>query len=384
MMSTSLQFCNVYRRLNRVVRTNHICRSIERAFSLNKNVKWEKRIMSGIQPTGSLHIGNYFGAIKNWVALQNEGNDVIFSIVDLHSITLPQDPKELQSNILLMTASLIACGIDPSKSMLFQQSKVHQHTELLWVLSCITTMARLNHLPQFKEKSATMKDIPLGLYIYPVLQAADILLYRATDVPVGDDQLQHLQLSAMLAKTFNHRFGETFPIPKAIVEDSASSRVRSLREPTRKMSKSHPDPKSRILLTDPPDVIVEKIKKSVTDFTSAVTYDEEKRPGVSNLIALHAFSTGKTFDEICNENTHLDTGKYKFVVAEALVEFLRSIREEIERLISAPEYLEEVLDQGSQRVTVLAEMTWLDVRQKVGLEMLPLPKRKDLSTVCSK
>ncbi|KAG8281611.1 Tryptophan--tRNA ligase, mitochondrial [Homalodisca vitripennis] len=181
-------------------------------------IKWEKRVFSAIQPSGVLHLGNYFGAVQKWVELQNEGNDVLYSIVDLHSITVPQNPEELRSKILLMTASLLACGIDPSKSVLFQQSKVHQHTELAWVLSCNATMARLSHLPQFKEKSASMKEVPLGLYIYPVLMAADILLYRATHVPVGEDQVQHLQLAADIVRTFNHHYGETFPYPELIME----------------------------------------------------------------------------------------------------------------------------------------------------------------------
>ncbi|XP_054263604.1 tryptophan--tRNA ligase, mitochondrial [Macrosteles quadrilineatus] len=346
-----------------------------------KKIKWEKRIFSGIQPTGVLHLGNYFGAIEKWVELQNEGNDVLYSIVDLHSITVHQDPEELRSKILLMAASLIACGIDPAKSVLFQQSKVHQHVELAWVLFCNSTMGRLSHLPQFKEKTASMKEIPLGIYLYPVLMAADVMLYRATHVPVGEDQLPHMNLAVDLAQVFNNRYGETFPVPEIIIEDSARNRVRSLREPLKKMSKSHTDPKSRIELTDTPDQIVGKVKKAVTDFTSAVSYDPVNRPGVSNLVALHALSAGKTFQQVCDENAHIQTGQYKRVVADAIVEKFNPIREEMNRLLAAPEYLEEVLDQGAQRATMLAEITWMDVKQKIGLQTLPLPRHISASSV---
>lgn len=177
---------------------------------------WPRKIFSGVQPTGSLHIGNYLGAVKRWVELQNSGEDVTYCIVDLHSITLPQEPELLRLNSLRMAATLLACGIDPTKATLFVQSGVPQHAELSWILGCMTTMARLTHLPQYKEKSAKLKEIPLGLYIYPVLQAADIMLYKATHVPVGEDQVQHLQLAQSLARAFNNRFGSTFPFCEAI------------------------------------------------------------------------------------------------------------------------------------------------------------------------
>ncbi|CAB3381191.1 Hypothetical predicted protein [Cloeon dipterum] len=252
----------------------------------------KKRIFSGIQPTGSLHIGNYFGAVRRWKELQDKGEDVIFSVVDLHSITLRQEPKELSQNILNCTASLLASGIDAEKCILFLQSSVSRHAELSWVLACLATMPRLGHLPQYKEKSASMKEIPLGLFIYPVLQSADIMLYKATHVPVGEDQLQHIQLAQHLGNTFNARYGHTFPPIKAMVEESGVARLRSLRNPEKKMSKSDPDPKSRISLVDEPKVIVEKCKKAITDFTSEVTYDPEGRRGVATLIDLVSLCTG--------------------------------------------------------------------------------------------
>ncbi|KAG5325148.1 SYWM protein, partial [Pseudoatta argentina] len=270
-------------------------------------IKYPKRIFSGIQPTGSVHLGNYFGAIWRWVELQNSSEAVLCSIADLHSITLPQNPQKLRENTLLMTATLIACGIDYKRSILFQQSKVPMHTELCWILGSITTMARLAHLPQFKEKSESLKNVPLGLYIYPVLQTADILLYK-THVPVGQDQAQHIQLAQDLVQIFNRQFGQTFPVPRTLI-NGPSQRIKSLRDPTKKMSKSHTDSKSRLNLLDEPDKLLEKVKKAVTDFTSEVTYDPEKRPGVANLINIHSLFTGQTTEEICKEAVGLNTGQ---------------------------------------------------------------------------
>lgn len=279
-------------------------------FSISKPPTESKRIFSGIQPTGDLHIGNYLGAVKRWVDLQNSNNDVTFCIVDLHSITVPQVPSELRENSLRLCASLLACGIDTQKSTLFLQSNVKEHTELCWILGCITTMARLTHLPQYKEKSSLMKEVPLGLYLYPVLQAADILLYKATHVPVGEDQAQHLQLAMSLAKLFNHRFGKTFPIIRPLIADDTSSRIKSLRDPTKKMSKSDPDKRSCIMITDTPEVIKEKLKKAVTDCTSAVTFDPVGRPGVSNLLTMHSMvKENYIHEDIVEEVDGFDTGK---------------------------------------------------------------------------
>ncbi|XP_032674883.1 tryptophan--tRNA ligase, mitochondrial [Odontomachus brunneus] len=324
-----------------------------------------KILFSGIQPTGSVHVGNYFGAIQRWVDLQNNSDKFICSIADLHSITLPQDPKKLKENILLMTATLLACGIDIKKSILFQQSRVSAHAELCWVLGCITTMARLAHLPQFKEKSESLKNIPLGLYIYPVLQAADILLYKATDVPVGQDQAQHVQLAQDLARIFNKKFGMTFPIPHVLVSDGPSQRIKSLRDPMKKMSKSYQDARSRLDILDNPDMLLEKMKKAVTDFTSEVTYEPETRPGITNLINIHSLFTGKTPDEICKEATGLNTGQYKLVVADVVIEKLTPIRQQVLRLLKEPVYLEEVLKEGSDKATNLAAYCWTEVADKV-------------------
>nr|XP_029713009.1 tryptophan--tRNA ligase, mitochondrial-like [Aedes albopictus] len=339
---------------------------------------WPRKIFSGVQPTGALHIGNYLGAIKRWVDLQDAGEDVTYCIVDLHSITLPQDPQVLRQNSLQMAATLLACGIDPSKATLFLQSGVPQHAELSWILGCMTTMARLTHLPQYKEKSGKLKEVPLGLYIYPVLQAADIMLYKATHVPVGEDQIQHLQMAQSLARAFNNRFGVTFPSCNPIISDDTSCRVKSLRDPTKKMSKSDPDPKACIMLTDPPKAITEKIKKSVTDFTSEVTFEPETRPGVANLITIHSLVSGCTPQQICDATRGLNTGQYKQHVADALVAHLNPIRENIERYMADPEYLAGVIEDGCERAKVIAEKTLVEVKDKVGMNGFSLARTQRL------
>lgn len=307
------------------------------------------------------------GAVKRWVDYQNESKDVTYCIVDLHSITLPQNPEILRNNSILSIATLLACGLDPKKSTIFLQSDVPQHAELGWILGCLTTIPRLSHLPQFKEKSSKLKDIPLGLFVYPVLQSADILLYKGTHVPVGEDQVQHLQLAQHLAKLFNHRFGETFPSCHALIAEDASSRVKSLRDPLKKMSKSDDDPKSSILLTDKPKQIIEKFKKAITDFTSEVTYDIENRPGVSNLLTIHSLVSGKSIETIINEANGIDTGKYKLIVADAVIEHINPIREKIDDLMNNQDYLWSVLKDGSDKAKIIAEKTMIEVREKVGL-----------------
>uniref|UniRef100_A0A182NPR3 Tryptophan--tRNA ligase, mitochondrial n=1 Tax=Anopheles dirus TaxID=7168 RepID=A0A182NPR3_9DIPT len=327
---------------------------------------WPRKVFSGVQPTGALHIGNYLGAVKRWVELQDAGENVTYCIVDLHSMTIPPDPETLRHNTLQMTATLLACGIDPARSTLFLQSAVPQHAELSWILGCLTTMARLTHLPQYKEKSANMKEIPLGLYLYPVLQAADIMLYKATHIPVGEDQIQQLQLAQSLARAFNNRYGKTFPLCETLVNDG--SRLKSLRDPAKKMSKSDPDPKSCIMLVDTADAVLEKVKKSVTDFTSEVTFDPDGRPGVSNLITIHALVSGKSTEDICREAEGKNTGQYKLVVAEALIEHLRPIRERIERYTRDVGYLAGVIEEGSERARATAEQTIDEVKEKIGVD----------------
>ncbi|KAH8270228.1 hypothetical protein KR018_006067 [Drosophila ironensis] len=331
------------------------------------NSRWPRRVFSGIQPTGSLHLGNYLGAVRKWVQLQNAREDVTVCIVDMHSITMPHNPPALRENILNMAATLLSCGVDPSKSSLFVQSSVAEHAEFNWILSSLTTMPRLAQLPQFREKSRLVKDVPLGLYVYPVLQAADIMLYKATHVPVGADQLQHIQLAQHLARTYNNRYGESFPVCHAMVEESNASRVLSLRDPTKKMSKSEGNPKATINLCDPPEVIMQKIKKAVTDFTSDITFEPVKRAGVSNLVNIHSQVTGQTIKSVVDEASTLDTAKYKERVADAVIEHLRPIQEQIKHHLNKRTELVYLLEVGAEKARKQAQDTISDVKQRLGL-----------------
>ncbi|KAI7809110.1 tryptophan--tRNA ligase, mitochondrial [Triplophysa rosa] len=324
----------------------------------------DERVFSGIQPTGVPHLGNYLGALESWVALQGKYSSVMYSIVDLHSITQPQDPQCLRENILDMVASLLACGIDPTRSILFQQSQVSQHAELSWILGCLTSMPRLRHLPQWKMKSKQKNEGSVGLYTYPVLQAADILLYKSTHVPVGEDQIQHLELAQDLARIFNNQYEEFFPEPCALL--SSTRKVKSLRDPSSKMSKSDPQRLATVFLTDTPDDIVLKIRRAVTDFNSKVTYEPESRPGVSNLVAVHVAVSGQSVEEVVRLADGLDTGQYKNVVAEAVVQKLEPIRQEIQRLRADRGYLESLLAEGAEKARCLAAPVMMEVRKRVG------------------
>ncbi|XP_036966388.1 tryptophan--tRNA ligase, mitochondrial [Acanthopagrus latus] len=330
----------------------------------HKEPPGDGRVFSGIQPTGVPHLGNYLGALENWVALQNQYPSVLYSIVDLHSITQPQDPADLRRNILDMAASLLACGIDPERALLFQQSQVSEHAELSWILGCLTTMPRLRHLPQWKMKSKAKNEGSVGLFTYPVLQAADILLYKSTHVPVGEDQIQHLELAQDLARIFNGRYGDLFPAPAALL--SSTRKVKSLRDPSSKMSKSDAQALATISITDSPDDIAFKIRRAVTDFTSEVTFDPEKRPGVSNLVTIHAAMARTSVEEAVSQARGLDTSAYKKVVTEAVIQRLTPIREEIERLRSDPAHLEGLLARGTLRARELAAPVLREVRQRVG------------------
>ncbi|XP_031632535.1 tryptophan--tRNA ligase, mitochondrial isoform X2 [Contarinia nasturtii] len=302
--------------------------------------------------------------------MQESGENVTFFIADLHSMTMPYEPAKLRENIYELIATLLACGIDSKKSPIFLQSTVPQHAELCWILSCLCTMPRLSQLPQFKEKSAQVRDVWAGLFMYPVLQAADVLIHKATHVPCGEDQLQQLQLASHLAKLFNNRFGETFPVIKPIIGQDASGRIRSLRDPTKKQSKSDPNDKSRITLRDSPDAIRKKIKRAITDFTSEVTYDPTKRPGVANLVGIHALVKNVSPQEICNEAKGLDTGKYKLVLADDLVNLLDPIRLKIEDYLKNRDYLEAVLKDGRDVASQTAETTLKEVKHRVGVNIL--------------
>ncbi|KAM4871871.1 tryptophan--tRNA ligase, mitochondrial isoform 2-T7 [Thomomys bottae] len=325
-----------------------------------------KRVFSGIQPTGIPHLGNYLGAIETWVKLQDQFDSVLYSIVDLHSITIPQDPAVLRQSILDMTAALLACGINPEKSILFQQSQVSEHTQLSWILTCMVRLPRLQHLHQWKTKSAQQqREGTMGLLTYPVLQAADILSYRSTHVPVGEDQIQHMELVQDIARGFNKKYGQFFPVPEAVL--TSMKKVKSLRDPSSKMSKSDSDKLATVRITDSPEEIVLKFRKAVTDFTSEVTYDPVGRPGVSNLVAIHAAVTGLSVEEVVHLSAGLDTARYKLQVADAVIEKLAPIKSEIEKLKTDRDHLQKVLTAGSAKAKELASPVCQEVKTRLGL-----------------
>lgn len=321
-----------------------------------------KRIFSGVKPTGNIHIGNYLGAIKNWVELQNEYESV-FCIVDLHAITIAQKPEELQKNILEIVAIYLACGIDPEKSPIFIQSKRPEHAELNWLLSTITNMGELNRMTQYKEKSEK-SGAGVGLFLYPVLMAADIFLYQADLVPVGDDQTQHVELAQTLAKRFNNRFGETFVIPQ--IYKTHGSRIMGLDDPTKKMSKTAESKYNWIALTDSDEEIREKIKKAVTDSESVVKAGAGK-PALTNLLTIYAGFSGETIETLEHKYAGKSYADFKNDLAELLVEKISPIREKIEKLMVDKEELETILQKGNEKIAPIAESTLADVKKKMGL-----------------
>jgi tryptophanyl-tRNA synthetase len=326
-----------------------------------------KRIFSGIQPTGNLHLGNYLGAIRNWVTLQSSYQS-IFCIVDLHAITLPQDPVELQNSIRKTAAAYIASGIDPQSSIIFNQSAIAEHSELAWILSCLTPLGWLNRMTQFKEKAGKDKEkAALGLYSYPVLMAADILLYQADIVPVGEDQKQHLELTRDIAGAFNRFTGqEYFTLPEPIIQGEAT-RIKSLRDGTKKMSKSDNSDYSRINLSDEPDVIIQKFKKAKSDAGSELSYEPEARPEVANLINIYAALSGTTTEQIVHKFAGQGFSIFKQELAELTVEKLSSIKAKMIELENNRDYLEQILKQGALRAKAIASKTIEEVKDLLGL-----------------
>ncbi|MCS6965373.1 MAG: tryptophan--tRNA ligase [Candidatus Kapabacteria bacterium] len=322
-------------------------------------------ILSGIQPSGRLTIGHYTGALRNWAALQPT-HACFFMIADLHAITVRQDPIELRQRTLEVAALFIACGIDPSQSTLFVQSHVPEHTQLTWVLTCFTGMGECSRMTQFKEKSAQYRhNINVGLFAYPILMAADILLYQADLVPVGADQKQHLELTRNLAERFNHLYGQIFRIPEPYIPP-VGAKIMSLQEPTKKMSKSDPNDNAVLFLTDSPEDIHRKIRRAITDSGREIRYDEKQRPGLSNLIVLYHIATGKSITEIEHEFEGSGYADLKAALAEALIEFLRPIREEYGRLCDAKDYLQNILLRGAEKARTRAHQTLQLVHNCVG------------------
>ncbi|MDR0861309.1 MAG: tryptophan--tRNA ligase [Oscillospiraceae bacterium] len=325
----------------------------------------KKIILSGIKPSGALTLGSYIGAIKNWVALSDE-YECYYMLADLHAITVRQDPDTLRETTLQQIAQYVAAGLDPEKNVLFIQSHVPAHAELGWVLSCYTMFGELSRMTQFKDKSAKNADnINAGLFTYPSLMAADILIYQADLVPVGEDQKQHVEICRDIATRFNHIYGDTFKLPEPFIP-KAGARVMSLQEPENKMSKSEQDNGGCICLLDKPEDIMKAFKRAVTDSDTSVRFDPETKPGVSNLIQIYSVCTGKPFAEIETEFDGKGYGAFKAAVGEAVVETLRPIREEATRLLDDRSYLEKIYTDGAALASYAANKTLRDVYQKVG------------------
>ncbi|HEX2153589.1 MAG TPA: tryptophan--tRNA ligase [Acidimicrobiia bacterium] len=324
----------------------------------------KQRVFSGIQPSGDgqLHIGNLVGALRNWVDMQDE-YDAIYCVVDLHAMTMPYDVEEFHSGRLVTAKSLLSVGIDPSRSLLYYQSQVPHHAELSWILGTITGLGQLERMTQYKEKTDKVGQ-NLGLLAYPVLMAADILVHRVHAVPVGDDQTQHLELTRDLAQRFNSRFGEVFPLPERITPE-VGARVMSLQDPTSKMSKSEANVASRIMLIDEPDVIDRKIKSAVTDSESTVAYDWEHKPGVSNLLELFAFFSGRKVDDLVDEFGDAGYGRFKAAVAEAMIDGLTPIRTRYKQLDDGE--VAHIMEQGALDARARAERSMRGIREAVGL-----------------
>ena len=326
-----------------------------------------KRILSGIQPTGTPTLGNYIGAVRNWALLQSD-YDCLYMVADLHSLTVRQNPAELRRRTRELAALLLAVGIDPKEHVLFVQSHVPAHTELAWVLACNTQFGELSRMTQFKDKSAKHPDnVNGGLFTYPALMAADILLYQPDYVPVGSDQKQHVELCRDVATRFNNIYGDVFKIPEPYIP-KIGARVMSLVSPENKMSKSDKDPNGTVYLLDRPEDIMRKFKKAVTDSVTerCVRYDLANKPGVSNLMSIYSACTGKTFEEIEAEFDGKGYGAFKPAVGEAVVETLRPIREESERLLKDKAYLESVYKAGAEKASYIANKTLRKVYKKVG------------------
>ena len=330
------------------------------------------RVFSGVQPTGEgPHIGNYIGAFRRWVDLQDSHDECFYCVVDLHAMSVPWDPKALAEGVRRTAATLVAVGIDPERSVLFVQSDVAEHTELTWILACLARMGELGRMTQFKDKSrgGESASIGVGLYLYPVLMAADVLAYRADLVPVGDDQRQHLELMRDLAVRFNSRFGETFPVPEAVI-GAQGARIMSLDDPTQKMSKSAERPGSTLGMLDSPDVVRSKLARAVTDSGREIRYGPDK-PAISNLLDILGGVTGRSPADIEAGYEGQGYAKLKADVADAVVSVLEPFQRRYTELISDPPMLDKLLDEGAERAHRVAHETMRTVRERVGLRAFP-------------
>ena len=332
----------------------------------NQEIEQKKPvILSGMQPTSTLMLGNMIGALRNWVAFQQQ-YDCYFCVVDLHALTVRQVPAELRKRTLDVAATYIAGGVDPKQSAIFIQSHVSEHAELAWILNTFTGMGECSRMTQFKDKSSQHSDnVNVGLFTYPVLMAADILLYQANLVPVGEDQKQHLELTRNVAERFNYHYSPTFTVPEPYIPESGG-RIMSLQEPTKKMSKSDPNTNSTVFLTDTDDQIRNKIKRAVTDSGTTIQNDEA-RPGVSNLIEIYSITTGKTVQEIEHEFEGKGYAEFKVAVGDAVVEYVKPVRERFNEIRSDVPELTRILQEGAERARNTARKTLRKVYKKVGL-----------------
>jgi tryptophanyl-tRNA synthetase len=321
------------------------------------------RIFSGVQPTGNIHLGNYLGAFRNWVRFQDD-YDAIYCIVDLHAMTVEYDPAELERARIETAKVLLALGIDPTRSLLYTQSQVMEHAELAWILGTMTPMGVLNRMTQYKDKVAQGVAANLGLFSYPVLMAADILLYHANLVPIGDDQRQHMEMTRDLAERFNNRFGDVFPIPEGYIPET-SARVMSLTEPSNKMSKSDPNPRSRVAILDEPDVIRKRIRSAVTDSDPEVRYDVEEKPGISNLLDIMSGCTGTSIDALVDEYAASGYGLFKNAVADAVIEEIAPFKDAYRGISDGD--VRRVLHDSGAAARELAAGYMEPVRSAVGI-----------------
>jgi tryptophanyl-tRNA synthetase len=323
------------------------------------------RVFSGIQPTGEIHLGNYIGALRRFVAAQDV-DDCVFCVVDLHAITLPQDPETLRAKTLDLAAIYLAAGIDPDRSTLFVQSHVHEHAELAWIINCFTMVGELRRMTQFKDKSAKQEAVSAGLFDYPVLMAADILLYRTDRVPVGDDQRQHLELTRDVAMRFNARFPNTFVVPEADIPTAeGGARIMDFQSPEAKMSKSADSPQGTVKVTDPPDVLRRKVKAAVTDSGREIVFREDK-PAISNLLTVYSVATGRSIPELEAEYAGKGYGEFKDALADALVEFLRPLQDRHRELLADPGEIARLLGVGAEKARAQASVMLATVVERVG------------------
>ena len=323
------------------------------------------RIVSGIQPTSQLHIGNYLGAIKQWVTLQ-ENHECVFFVADLHALTVPYDPKKIQESIKQTVIAYIAAGINPDKSIIFVQSEIKEHSELCWFFNTLTPIGELQRMTQYKDKSKQFaQNINAGLLDYPVLQTADVLIYKGEAVPVGKDQEQHIELMRSIAKKFNAKFGQTFKEPESMIVKEGA-KIMSLVDPKKKMSKSD-DAKGCIFLFDEPEAITKKIMSATTDSGKEVKYNITKKPGISNLLTIYSLLTGKTTQALEKEFAGKNYGEFKKALAEVVVNYLEPFRRKQKELLTREVYVQEILKQGAAKASTIAKATMQEVKEKMGL-----------------